>query len=188
MKKHILIIASLILTTLTIFTSAALALSINGYIVVDKGQYLLIERETSRTYRVQASNPDVRKSLVQLATFDALRGQVSNKGSETLMLETIDFVSLRRLLGDWTDQTARVSFVDFSRVSFDMEGNSRQFVYALSPGQANTWRIYLTDQSSVVLGTLNIDGLRAVLEFYDPQTGETAQRLQLSKVPPRLDP
>ncbi len=169
-------------------SSHAEALNINGYVVVDNGQYMIIERETARTYKIQPSNPDVKKSLFQLATFDGIRGQISNKTEDTLILETIDFVSLRRLLGDWTDETARVSFVDFARVSFDMSGNARHFYYALSPSQNNTYKIYLTDQSSVVLGSLNIDGFRTILEFYDSTTGQVAQRLELSKAPPRLAP
>jgi hypothetical protein len=180
----VLIAATLIFLT----SSRAQALNISGYIIVDDGQYMIVERETSRTYKILPSNPDVRKSLLQLTTFDAIRGQISNKTSETLVLETIDFVSLRRLLGDWTDETARVSFVDFARVSFDMSGNARHFYYALSPSQNNTYRIYLTDQSSVVLGSLNIEGFRTILEFYDSATGRVAQRLELSKAPPRLAP
>lgn len=167
------------------FAAGAHALSINGYVVVNSGQHMLIDRETARTYHVQASNPDVKKSLLQLATFDALRGQVSAKSKDTLLLEAIDFVSLRRLLGDWHADSVHVTFLDYSRVSFNMAGNAREFLYALSPGQDNTWRIYLTDQASVVLGTLNINGDQAVLEFYDPKTGQTAQHLQLVKVLPR---
>jgi hypothetical protein len=115
-------------------------------------------------------------------TFDGLRGQVASKEGDTLQLDSIDFVSLGRLLGEWKDDSARVSFEDYSRVKFEMDGNSRMFLYALSPGNNNSWRIYLTDQTSVVLGSLNVEGNSAVLEFYDPQTGQTAQRLQLSKV------
>lgn len=179
MMKIYLFAASLI------FALGAQALSINGYVVVSSGQHLLIDRETSRTFRIQPSNPDVQKSLSQLATFDGLRGQVSNISSDTLILEAIDFVSLRRLLGSWRTDKTSVRFVNYSRVRFDMDGNAREFTYALSPGQYNGWRIYLTDQSSVVLGTVNVDGVNAILEFYDPRTGQTAQHLQLSKVPPR---
>ena len=180
MMKIYLFAASLI------FALSAQALSINGYVIVSGSEHLLIDRETSRTFKIRPSNPDVQKSLSQLATFDCLRGQVSTISSDTLILEVIDFVSLRRLIGDWqADSTTNVRFVNYSRVTFDMDGNAREFTYALSPGQYNGWRIYLTDQSSVVLGTVNVDGANAVLEFYDPRTGQTAQHLQLSKVPPR---
>jgi hypothetical protein len=92
---------------------------------------------------------------------------------------------LRRLIGEWHGDSTKVRFADYSRVKFNMGGNTREFLYALSPGMENDWRIYLTDQSSVVLGTLNLDESHALLEFYDPQTGMTAQQLQLSKVIPR---
>ncbi len=160
-------------------------MSVNGYIVVSDDARFLVDRETARTYRLEANNPNVENSLSQLTTFDGIRGQTSNKNSETLILETIDFVSLRRLLGNWQDQSAQVTFEDYTRVQFNINGNNRQFMYALSPGQNNAWRIYLTDQASVVLGTLNVEQMRAVLEFYDPKTGQTAQRLELSKVTAR---
>jgi hypothetical protein len=169
----------LLVTTFLLATSAQ-ALSINGSIVVKGDQRLLIDHDSSRTYILEPSNPDVKKSLNQLSTFDGLRGQVSNKTPDTLILESIDFVSLRRLLGEWHGDSTKVRFADYSRVKFNMGGNSREFLYALSPGMENDWRIYLTDQSSVVLGTLNLDDSHALLEFYDPQTGMTAQQLQLS--------
>lgn len=160
-------------------------MNINGYLVVDQDEHLLIERDTGRTFKVQPSNVTVRKLLDQLTTFDGLRGQVPSKDGETLMLEAIDFVSLRRLLGEWQDESSRVSFEDYSRVKFEMNGNIRMFLYALSPGANNSWRIYLTDQSSIALGSLIVEGSKATLEFYDPQTGEVAQSLHLSKVTPR---
>jgi hypothetical protein len=165
-----------------VFGLSAQALNFNGYIVIENGKHLLVDRETARTFNVEPSSAEVRKSLNLLTTFDGLRGQVASKEGDTLQLDTIDFVSLGRLLGEWTDGSARVSFEDYSRVKFEMDGNDRMFLYALSPGANNGWRIYLTDQTSVVLGSLNVEGNAAVLEFYDPQTGQTAQRLQLSKV------
>jgi hypothetical protein len=169
----------------SVLSTPALALNINAYVVVDQGEHLLIDRDTSMSYRIHPSNAGVQKSLFKLKTFDSLRGQVLSKENEVLDLQAIDFVSLRRLLGEWRAGTTQVTFMNDSRLQIVTKDRSTLFSYALSPGSKDAWRLYMTDHASVVLGELKVKDSQIHLEFYDSQTGEVTQMWDLSKVSER---
>jgi hypothetical protein len=169
----------------SVLSVPALALNINAYVVVDQGEHLLIDRDTSMSYRIHPSNAGVQKSLSMLKTFDSLRGQVSSKENEVLDLQAIDFVFLRRLLGEWRAGTTEVSFLNDTQMQIVTNDHSTLVSYALSPGSKDAWRIYMTDHEKVILGELKVKGSQIYLEFYDSQTGEVTQMWNLSKVSDR---
>lgn len=161
------------------------AVSLKGYVwITVTGQYTFIDLQTLRSFPVKAANKNVKDALLKLTDFDTITGIGSlNEKDEALTIEAIDFVSLRRLLGQWKGDKATVHFQTSSKVVFKSDNQETLYHYAIAPSVDESWRLLLTDDSSVVLGRVTLRYQAAELELYNPQTGEIDKRLYLQKVP-----
>lgn len=183
MKKWLLYFSSF----LFLFTLKAQAISLQGYVFRVDGEYYFSDRSTSKSYRVVPANSESQAALSRLNSYDTLIGHGSYGPRNTVYIDSIDFVSLRRLIGIWKDSSVFVNFVDYSRVLFEVKSDNRllsQYHYAIAPAEGDNWRIFFTDQSSVVLGSLTVQNHKAQIEVYDPKNGEVSQRYDLKKIDP----
>jgi len=96
----------------------------------------------------------------------------SDAGERVLMLESLDFVGLRNLLGLWiASNSALVEFLDFDRVRVQIPsamGLKRyHLTYSLAPANESDWMIFVRDSESVILGSLKLSPRTAVIEFIE---------------------
>lgn len=164
------------------------ALNFTGQLLHVKGSYQIQFNQPGTEKQilpVQANTAQVDSILHELNSLDWVTGSGKITPGNTLVLETIDFVALQRLLGVWESHSVRINFLDFRNVTIDFWNSplyrKNTYTYALSPGAGKSWRMFFTDEDSVTLGVLRVEQLFAELEIFDPQTGETSHRYQLHK-------
>lgn len=175
---------------LTIFVfpwSLALAQqSINGYITKSRGLVYFYSAEPSKPVVLSAGSQNVADVLSKLNSYDALRGTAEST-PKGLILQSIDFVGLKRLIGRWEHPQAGMTFRSFTDVSiYTNAGNPMvsygNYKYAITPGTGNNWNIFFTDENQVVLSSIAIRGDdRAVMTVYD-SAGAIKGTLPLYKV------
>jgi hypothetical protein len=171
-------------------TVPALAGSVGGFVAIDRDQYTYIDMQTNRRYTIRPVKSDTVESLKKLKNLDYFQGQGELQGN-VLLLDTIDFVGLRRLLGLWTaDATSILDFQDYSKVivyrTFLNVATPRAALqYSIAPASGADWRIFFTDENSVVLASLVLQDARATLKFFDLNSGSVVKTVELTRLPPR---
>jgi hypothetical protein len=155
--------------------------SIRGVLIRKSSDSVLVRLEGS-SESPMALKPVYQNVLTQLNKLksgDTLQGSGHFRGSESgdrvVMLESIDFVGVRNLLGTWIARnSAVVDFIDFDRVRVLMPsaiGLKRyHLTYSLAPSNESDWMIFLRDSESVVLGSLNLTKKRVVIDFVEPES------------------
>jgi hypothetical protein len=161
-----------------------------------QGEYFFIASNFIKFYPLKSANAEVDSQLKRLGHMDAIHGTGSytsknadGSGGE-VVLETIDFVGLNRLLGAWTSETYLFNFKNFAEVSlYPAVGRLRpvgagNMKYAIAPGDGTAWRIFFSNANQVVLASLNLMAQKqqAILTFYDVNTGAEKSSILLTKV------
>ena len=181
----------LILWTLCIlFVAPIQAASLNGFVTLVRDQYTYIDPQTNRRFTIKPTKVDTQESLKKLKNLDFFQGQGDFSGDD-LLLDTIDFVGLRRLLGLWTaDSSAIMDFQNYSKVvvyrSPILPSTSKSLLqYSIAPSSGTDWKIFFTDDKDVLLASLVLQDARASLKFFDLQSGEVVKTVEMSRLPVR---
>lgn len=197
-------LVSLFIAVFLGFSSLALAfevpLNINGFVTLTNSGYLFIDSSTQKRFVLKPGNQSVSEDLKKLSNFDSITGKataIKGGSEEVLLLDSIDFVGLRNLLGLWKSRGTVLDFIDYNEVSFYFPSLRHQrygknkvptkkasYRYSVSPTTSDSWRVFFASDESVVLGSLNIKGSKAVIEIYDVNTGEISETYSLEKVNP----
>ncbi|PIS11548.1 MAG: hypothetical protein COT73_03410 [Bdellovibrio sp. CG10_big_fil_rev_8_21_14_0_10_47_8] len=155
--------------------------SIKGYVIIEDGSYTFIDT-SSNQFKLRAVTDSAKQALLKLQNLDAISGTATQYDDRTLLLESIDFVGLRRLIGRWTGDSQLVDFQDYTRVRIFSSQSSNHFRYAISPSSGDSWRVFFSTENSVTLGSLLIQGQTAQIDLYDATTGDVSHTIQLQKV------
>ena len=162
-------------------SAASERVALDGYVRITDGKIFFVDSESLQSFKLKAFTASADAVLIQLKNFDHLTG-VATRVDDTLLLESVEFVGLRRLLGYWQSPKVAVVFQNFVDVEFKLPYSKSDYKYAISPSGGNSWKVFFSDQSSVILGTLSVSETKASIELYDPETGETSQYIDLKKV------
>lgn len=179
-----------LLMVASLLNVSALAETLNGYVAFQNGQTFFIDGKSQKVSPARAGTQSVQNSFQKLKNHDAISGQ-GKYINEVLVIDSIEFVGLRRLLGVWQAPDAVVNFTDFSTVSFflpqpaaipETSATKVSFRYAVSPSLGSGWRVFFSSDDNVVLGLLTVNQTQAQIELFDPNTGDIGQTIQLEKV------
>ncbi len=179
--KHLVF---LLFSVFTYFAQGqCLTQAISGHLLINENGYFLVDTKTQVSSALIPSTVTAKNALEQLESMDFLSGSAC-LSLDSVLLSRVEFVGLHRLIGKWKSTIAvNVSFRDYNRVSFGRgTGRGNQFRYALVPNEGNQWRVFLSDDLSVMMGTISIDQKTAVMELFDPDTGNLEERFSLKKV------
>ncbi|MCE3010806.1 MAG: hypothetical protein LW875_09355 [Proteobacteria bacterium] len=188
-----LTVLSLLFVSLTSHGEIAL---LSGFVSKKENGYVLVEEKTSKRYDLRALNSETIENLKHLKHYDYISGYGEIKDNQVVLLESIDYVGLRRILGLWQSTENVLNFVSFRSVKIVEQ---LQFIsdlgildllkegtydYAISPGSNGSWRVFFSDSSSVILASLTLSAKsdEARLEVYNSSTGEITKELILHKV------
>ena len=164
--------------------------SISGFILVHQDQVSLVEISTNQTYPVRITKVETLDSLKKMKNMDFIQGQGEIINNEVL-LDSIDFVGLQKLLGLWASNTnSFLDFKDFSKVVsyqavFDMQLPRTSLHYSIAPSSGTDWKIFFTDSSAVLLASLVLVDQKATLKFYDLASGQITKTVELTRVSQR---
>jgi hypothetical protein len=158
----------------------AKAASINGSIERDSSKELKIRLLDSMnsSFLVHTFEKSVESILNKLDSGDVFQGsgyiQELPNGQQVLLLESIDFVGIRNLLGTWVSNSTLVDFQNFNTVRFQIQSDSgatwSEFTYSLGPSESSGWMIFLRGPYSVSLGSIDIKKGSVTIEFISPKS------------------
>jgi hypothetical protein len=115
-----------------------------------------------------------------------------NEADGTVRLDAIESLGLRELLGSWrTDRWEVYEFRDFSRMNLYVPTQSssgqriplskaREYNYVLAPEQGARYSIFLSDDRSVTVGSIEVKENKINFTVYDSKTGEISENISLS--------
>ena len=173
-------------------SSFAFADSLSGMVLIHDDQVSLVEFGSNQTYPVRVTKVETQDSLKKLKNLDFIQGQGEIMNNEVL-LDSIDFVGLKQLLGLWASNTnSFLDFKDFSKVvsyqsqsTFDIQMPRTSLRYSIAPSSGTDWKIFFTDSSAVLLASLVLVDQKATLKFYDLSSGNITKTVELTRVPQR---
>ncbi|MNT28042.1 hypothetical protein D3C72_1637010 [compost metagenome] len=134
--------------------------------------------------------------MKKLSSGDLINGTgIVQYKSNKLVLETIDYVGLRRMLGKWISNDGLLQVKNFSEMKFYPHNSPSSptpsglvlsdvpitFRYSLTPADGKAWVMFLSDSSKTVFTTIQINGANATLKTFDSETGAVAKTLRLTK-------
>lgn len=103
-----------------------------------------------------------------------------------LMLESIDFVGLRDLLGQWfSKEHMVVDFINFNQLKIYRSNQEQLYDYSIAPASEKGWMIFLQDPTSTSLGGLKMEAGNAVIEVYNHSAHSVLleDKIELSRLP-----
>lgn len=170
----------LVLTICMFVASVSYAESLRGVVIRRDADTALVRLigSSEAPLNVRPVYQSVVSQLDKLKSGDIFQGnghvRQLDSGGRVVMLESIDFVGLKNLLGTWmASNSALVDFIDFDRVQVQMPsglGLKRyHLTYSLAPSRESDWMIFLHSSESVILGSLTLNSRTAVIEFIESQ-------------------
>lgn len=170
---------------LTLTSTASLADTFAGILNIKNDGYYLVDSNLNTDIPLKAGTTVVKDKLALLKTRDFVMG-AGEMINNVWVVNSIDFVGLRDLIGLWMGNTTYLNFKDFSRVHIYHPGKITEqsdLNYSISPGQKNQWKVFFSNESQVVLSTLILnDNQSATIQFYDSETGEVNAKIDLKKL------
>lgn len=192
-----LFVATLVSVFLVLAPAPAFAETVRGFVHTDAStkDISLLIRTAHEPYRVVASLPSVLAGLRNLKDGDFIIGSGTVKTTEKLVvLDSLESVGLQELLGVWRTAEWQVfEFRDFNRLNlykatpetYRPVGLSklREYAYVLAPEQGDRYSIFLSDDQSVHVGSLEVSATKVQMTVFDPDTGRVAESISLSPLP-----
>lgn len=146
-------------------------------------------------FKVIPAGTDVQDNLRKLSHGDLVTGSATiDFDKKEIVLEAIDYVGIKRLLGTWYSPEGLYEVTSFDRLNFypyaqlDSAGRVKnktstphEFKYSVSPSEGREWVLFLSDKQSTIFATIQITRNRARLKLYDSETGGVSKSLVLVK-------
>ncbi|WP_413574645.1 hypothetical protein ACLVWU_10485 [Bdellovibrio sp. HCB290] len=190
----------LLFFVLTLFTSAvvASAQTVGGTVALKGQQMFLKTDDPCNNYLVASNNETALNALIKLAPGDVITATgKKNPAHCTVAIESVEYVGLRRLLGNWYSSEAVINVQDFNSMKFyaaqkiSENGNTVykyisqtpiEYSYSLIPSAGNEWVMFLSDSKSTTFGTIQFHRGSAVLKIYRSDTGALNKTLILYRM------
>ncbi|WP_155722564.1 hypothetical protein ACLWBD_08180 [Bdellovibrio sp. HCB117] len=179
-------------------TPMALAVQpIEGTVYRDsKGVYLsAYSDDNCKLYTIETKSEDAALSVRKLSNGDTVTasGLIDSKSCMAI-IESVDYVGLKKLLGYWYSQEGIITVRDYNSLSFypinmnDFQ-NGKDFTqidpityrYSVTPSDGKEWVLFLSDSTSTVFATILFNKNNATMRIYDSENGEIIKVLRLSK-------
>ena len=132
---HLSLIISVLAFLMTENLWASNRVNVKGYLVLESDPYRFVDSETLKSYKLRIVTESAKNAVLKLKNFDGISGVAVKYDEETLLLESVEFVGLRRLLGKWKTNLELYQFVDYNRVQVTGSKDTVEMTYALSPSQ-----------------------------------------------------
>lgn len=165
---------------------------LHGFIERHSGQRFLRvanDDETESVLAISTVTPELQTNLNKLKDGDFIvaRGSVSVDG-QSVQIQSIESLGLAALVGTWMNERFDVyEFQDFSQLNLYVHADGQdqvvkagEFHYAVTPEQGSRYSIFLSNDQSVTIGSIQFKKARLKLTLIDPQTGSVTSEMTLS--------
>jgi hypothetical protein len=180
-------------------TGAPAAQVVQGTLNKSSTEGLILEVSTDtgqRNLRIFAA-ASITSDLNKLKTGDGLvaRGAIDANG-RSLNIQSIESVGLRELLGSWHGPQREVfEFADFSRLNLYAPGpvggesskesadgpTAGHYHYVLAPEAGRGYSIFMSDNTTVHLGSIVVTDAIVHLTVFDSKTGQISESISLKR-------
>jgi hypothetical protein len=156
--------------------------NLRGYISF-RGEQPYVVDFAEQTYALYPLDSEVAADLRELEAGDYIEGRAMI-GTSTAVVEAIEFIGLKRLLGKWVDKNKKIvmDFKNFSQATIRTPKDVKVLDYALSPDEKNRYTIFLGNKQVVVIGILSHFTTNIRIELINSQTGQIEETMKLSAV------
>lgn len=158
------------------------------------GAYLIADSSCVR-YLIDTKSPDAEANIRKLTTGDTMTASgLLESNTCTAVIESVDYVGLRKMLGYWHSNDGLISVRDFNSLSFypislsDFQNGKTYseidpivYRYSMVPSDGKDWVLFLSDSTSTTFATIRFNKSRAVMKIYDSETGNVTRTLHLNK-------
>ncbi len=176
-----------------LLATSAHADSLRGFIARHGIQrFLKVQAGTDAPTELEISTvtPQLQNNLSRLKDGDFIvaRGTIG-ADQKTVQIQSIENLGLAALVGSWITERSEVyEFRDFSQLTLYVpaaDGHSPavkagDFNYAVTPDQGARYSIFVSNNLSVTLGSIEFRRSRLKLTVLDPQTGQVSSEMILS--------
>lgn len=171
---------------------------VGGVVSIEGGTMFLKSEDPCHRYLIASNNETALNALVKLAAGDFITATgLKTPGNCTVAIESVEYVGLRRMLGNWYSREAVINVQDFNsmkyypaqtvvtngnRVYTSVSTSPVEYNYSLVPGSGKEWVMFLSDSRSTTFGTIQFNRGSAVMKIYNSETGELNKTLLLHRM------
>jgi hypothetical protein len=161
-----------------------------GRVTASPDNYMLFDDLTHREYRIFTRTRSIFQTLIQLETDDYISGAANLDPEGRLVITSIDFVGLKRLLGVWADKQHIMNFESISSLNFwNFESGliprfwgPYNYTYSITPDDKGKWKVFFSDDKNVILALLHcIDQNHITISVYDSNDGSIDKIYELER-------
>lgn len=161
-----------------------------GKVTATPNSYSIFDEYTQREFRIFTRTRSIFQTLVQLETDDYISGAAYMDPEGRLLITSIDFVGLKRLLGAWSDKQHIMNFETISSMSFwNFERGliwrywgPYNYNYSITPDDKGKWKIFFSDDKNVILALLHcIDKNHITISIYNSNDGSIDKVYELER-------
>lgn len=161
--------------------------SFSGYIH-SQGQMKYLKTSQGNLF-LSSDSYDIKNQITKLKANDFISGIADAKASNTLNIQSIDFIGLNQFLGLWMSPMGLFQVKDFSNLniyvpqkSIPLSSPKTSLNYSITPGQGKSWVLFLSDESQIYYSNLYMQDKKATLRFYNTQTGAFVSEMTMNKL------
>lgn len=176
-------------------TVALSAQPVMGTVVREFPGFRLIGDQSCRRYIIETKTPEAANNLAKLSSGDNITATgFLDKGKCTAVIESIDYVGLKKLLGHWYSSEGIMSVRDFNSIRFypiklnDFKNNDNyksaapiDYRYSVTPTEGKEWILFLSDKRGTSFSTIQFNKETVTVKIYDSETGQITKTLRLAK-------
>ncbi|HWU44733.1 MAG TPA: hypothetical protein VN132_14875 [Bdellovibrio sp.] len=190
----------LFVLTFVMATGTIAAQPLRGTLLKSGQDLFLQSNDACGKYRIDSKNDDVTNILIKLAPGDSVNATGDFDTDKCVAaIESIDYVGLKRFLGNWISKEGLITVHDFSTLSLypavpspinnDPAAKSsnfsvfkpQEYKYSVTPSDGKEWVLFLSDTQSTTFATIQFAKEAAVVKIYDSENGNVNKVLILSR-------
>lgn len=175
------------LTVLLCQLSAQAYESFSGYIYT-QGQ-LKILRTSKGNLTLTSESSDIQNQITKLKSNDFISGIGELPSASLLNIQSLDFIGLSQFVGLWMSPMGLFQVKDFTNLNIyvpqktlPLSSPKTSLNYSITPGQGNSWVLFLSDENQIYYSNLYMNEKKALLRFYNTQTGAFVSEVTMSKI------
>lgn len=172
-----------------LFSFPVLAEKFSGFVSIEKSQVYLVMNNNGANYSrlvIRPYSQEAKENLSKLHDRDYISGVGNFTSDKTLLVESIDFVGLRQLLGVWVGDNTWINFRDFTTANMYSQNpeapQKTELEYSVTSAPGADWTIFFAGENTVNVASLSLGKQRAVLQFFDAETGQMTKKVELTKL------
>ncbi len=168
--------------------------SLSGQIYRKNNKVYLQEVRSAKNWNIvfkDSKNLEIANKLEEADFLSALGSPITAK---EFLIQNIEYIGYRNLLGTWVSDDTMIEFQNFSSsivMSSDFGKNScnittsQAFYYIITPSTSSSNQIFFSNNDQVISGTFSYSNDIMILDLFDQESGALQKHLLLRRISSR---